>query len=114
MSEPRWWFLAVVVVSGCAEQAPPAVSTNEQEFGAGFLDRIHEDLTEDAIGGFLRSGVFDDIVDEHADWADSGANQDIRWLHADGCNLGETVEQINAFYVDAVVNLVHDGAVFDP
>ena len=113
MSEPRWWFLAVLVWSGCAEEAP-AVSSNEQEFGVATFDATHQEITERALKGFIRSGVFDDIVDEHEHWADAGDNKNVRWLHADGCTFGETVDQINAFYVDAVVNLVHDGAVFDP
>ena len=116
MSEPRWWFLTLLVLAGCAEQAP-TVASNEQEFGAGTFDRIHEGITEDAIGGFIRPGVFDDIVDEHADWADddeAGEAKEVKWVHADGCAFDETIEQINAFYVNAVVNLVPGAAVFEP
>lgn len=112
MSEPRWWFL-IGLVCGCAEEkAPPEVTTNEQEFGGA-----HEDIMESALA-FLREDVLDDIKDEHG-WADDGGiifdgvNEHVRWLHVDGCAFGETIEQINQFYSDAVVNIV-PGSSFDP
>jgi hypothetical protein len=83
-------------------------------FGAGFGDREHEPITEDALGDFLRAGVFDDVVDEHADFADDDEAANVKWVHADGCNFGETFQQINAFYDDAVINLDPHGGNFDP
>ena len=77
----------------------------------------HEAITAEALS-FVRSGVLDDIENEHADWADddwpfSGTAADVKWVHVDSCAFGETVQQVNAFYHDAVVNLVA-GPTFDP
>lgn len=83
-------------------------------FGAGFGDAIHEDITEDALADFLRAGVFDDVVNEHADFADDDQASNVKWVHADGCAFGETFQQINAFYDDAILNLVPAGGNFDP
>src|SRR5262245_51752236 len=66
----RWLTTTLILLGGCAERAP-TVSASEQQFGAGdIFDRVHEPLTEDAIGHFLRDSVFGDLVDEHDNFAD--------------------------------------------
>jgi len=77
-----------------------------------FSVEIHEELTEQALR-FIRPGVLDDIKDEHEDWADDDEASSVKWVHADSCAFGETVEQINSFYDNALVNLV-PGPEFDP
>ncbi|HEY6561404.1 MAG TPA: hypothetical protein VI072_29225 [Polyangiaceae bacterium] len=72
----------------------------------------HNDLTTDALQ-FLRAGVLDDLEDEHDDWADDDEAESVKWVHADSCAFGETVEQINEFYRNAVDNLV-PGPTFEP
>jgi hypothetical protein len=47
----------------------------------GFTPGNH-DLATIVLRTFLRSGVYDEIVDEH-DWADSGVREDVPWIHAD-------------------------------
>jgi hypothetical protein len=62
---------------------------------------------------FLRPGVLSDVSDEHRDWADDDEGEDVKWVHFDSCAFGESVAQINAFYRDALANLV-PGPSFDP
>jgi hypothetical protein len=107
----KWAWLGLIVLWGCNDEAP-RLASNEQNFGAGTFDRIHEGITEDALA-FLREDVLDDIKDEHAGFADSTAADD-KWVHADGCAFDETIDQINAFYTSSVVNLVPGASVFDP
>ena len=82
--------------------------------GAFDPDPTHEDLTKNALS-FLRPGVLDDIQDEHAGWADAffGDAKNVPWVHFDGCSFGESAEQINRFYAQAVHNLV-PGSGFQP
>ncbi|MGE0869598.1 MAG: hypothetical protein AB7P03_13615 [Kofleriaceae bacterium] len=108
----KWFATSLFLLCGCSER-DPALSTREQQFGAGTFDRIHEGITDDALGGFLRAGVLEDIRDEHADFADDTAADD-KWVHSDGCAFDETIQQINAFYANAVANLVPDASVFEP
>ncbi len=62
---------------------------------------------------FLRNGVYDEIAEEHHDWADSGAREDVPWIHADDCAFGETATQINSFQARAVATLI-PGDQLDP
>jgi hypothetical protein len=71
---------------------------------------VHTDITTKSLA-FLRSGVLDDITNEH-DWAEGDAEH-AKWVHFDNCNFGEAVQQINEFYRNAVDNL-KAGFNFDP
>jgi hypothetical protein len=82
-----------------------------REVGA-FSVGIHEDITADALS-FLRDGVLADLENEHGDWADADEAKDYKWVHADSCAFGETVQQVNEFYGNAVENLV-PGPNFEP
>jgi hypothetical protein len=75
---------------------------------------VHESIDAAALS-FLRPGVYDDLVDEHSDWADAftGDAKDVGWVHADNCAFGETAEQINSFHSQAITNLT-PGSNFDP
>lgn len=72
----------------------------------------HEDATSE-LKPFLRSGVYDDIVDEHDAWADAGERKDVPWIHADDCAFSETAMQINSFQTGAVTRLTPGGQL-DP
>jgi hypothetical protein len=73
---------------------------------------LHEDITAEALS-FLRDGVLDDVENEHGDWADASDAKDYKWVHADSCAFGETVQQVNEFYRNAIDNLV-PGPEFEP
>jgi hypothetical protein len=78
----------------------------------GALDvDIHETVTEQALH-FLRPEVLRDVRDEHGGWADDDEAEDVEWVHFDSCAFGESAQQINAFYKDAIANLT-PGSDFD-
>ena len=63
---------------------------------------------------FLRSGVYDDIEEEHEDWADAVTHERSEpSIHADDCAFGETAMQINSFQARAVATLT-PGDHLDP
>lgn len=72
----------------------------------------HEDATS-VLRPFLRRGVYDDIVEEHGDWADAGPREDVPWIHADDCAFTETAAQINSFQARAAARLT-PGSGMDP
>jgi hypothetical protein len=53
------------------------------------------------------------VKDEHEDWADDDEAASVKWVHVDSCAFGETVEQVNSFYHNALENIV-PGPAFDP
>ena len=79
---------------------------------SAFSPSIHEDITDEALS-FLRPGVRCDVREEHRNWADDDEAENSKWVHADSCAFGETVEQINKFFQDAILNLT-PGPNFDP
>ena len=107
MGERAWFLTAVLGAFGCSEMEP-AVSSSEQAFS----ESIHESINADALEDFLRPSVVRDIRNEHSDFSDSDAEH-VKWVHADSCAFDETIQQINAHFFDAVVNLVPGGA-FEP
>ncbi len=91
--------LCVVVAAAIAAGLVVSPANRSQAFTVG----NHKDAT--SVLTFLRSGVYDDIVDEHKDWADAGERQHQPWIHADDCAFGETAQQINSFQTAAVTTL---------
>ena len=79
-----------------------------------FTIEHHEGATG-VLSSFLREGVFNDIEDEHEDWADLDLSPrpQIPWIHSDDCAFGETAAQINAFQSRAVETLT-PGSQLDP
>jgi hypothetical protein len=99
-------FVAAAIAGGLV--VSPANRTQAFTTDTLFTSGNHEAATS-VLRPFLRSGVYDDIVDEHADWADDGERQEVPWIHADDCAFGETAMQINSFQARAVTRLAPGG-----
>lgn len=88
------------------------MSVSPADLSQAFTIGNHENATS-VLRPFLRRGVYDDIVEEHDDWADDGPREDVPWIHADDCAFTETAAQVNSFQTRAVARLT-PGSGLDP
>jgi hypothetical protein len=105
-----WVVVAAAIAGGLV--VSPAYRSQAFTTDTFFTTGNHERATS-VLRPFLRSGVYDDIVDEHDDWADDGVRQHVPWIHADDCAFSETAMQINSFQARAVRRLTPGGQL-DP